>query len=371
MSAISAANIANKGAVGGGPSAPGGGAAANVWDPRLSYPMMSHMNALALPNMLSLQQQYAQQHPGLAGRGYNLDANMLLANAAGGIGHSILNGLDQRKSRHIKSPAQLKALKFFFQTNTRPSKDDIRKLTKDTQLPHQEVTRWFRNERHKEKKQQEAKNEAIQGHLKGNPHPHANVHLLPPHMQHLAAQARHMQQFGGLGKRKRGSGDGTAGEETGSEGGDEGLHPGMYGNAPPERMAAIQTFLSHLADPSEIDVAEKALEAKRQALGLLHGGEGGEGGAGGEGGHMSNGGANPEGMWQLLQQQFGSLGKKPPGSDAAAAAAGQQQQQQLDPNLIHGLTSVFAKHPEYLREIAKNLQQQQQEQQQQQQQQQH
>jgi len=354
MSAISAANIANKGAAaaaaaGGG--APAGGAGGGVWDPRMAYPMMSHMNALTLPNMLSLQQQYAQQHPGLAGRQYNLDAtNMLLANAAS---HNLLNGLDARKSRHIKSPGQLKQLKLFFQTNQRPSKDDIRKLTKDTGLPHQEVTRWFRNERHKEKKQQEAKNEAIQGHIKGQPQaPHTHLQGLPAHMQHLMHLQHPAAAAGRLGKRKR------EGEDTGSEGGDEGLHPGMYGNSPAQRTAAIQTFLSHLADPTEIDVADKALEAKRQALGIDHVPQL----------PLANGGgpANPEGTWQLLQQQFGSADKrKPPqgGKEAvSAAAAAAQQAGQLDPNLIRGLTQVFAKHGDYLREVAKNLGQQQQQQ---------
>ena len=192
------------GAAGGAAGA--GGATGLNWDPRLSYPMMTHMNTLnamsSMPNLLSLQQQYGQ--PSLAGRGYNLDASMLLGSAA--AGGSLLGGLDQRKSRHIKSPGQLKTLKIFFQTNQRPSKEDIRKLVKDTGLPHQEVTRWFRNERHKEKKQQEAKQEAIQGHIKGNggqmqhqmqqQHPgmppHMNVHLLHPGMP----QHQQMQQAG-------------------------------------------------------------------------------------------------------------------------------------------------------------------------------
>ena len=175
MSAISAANYAKNGVGGGGAgagglnpssllSSAGGGGATSTgpvqWDPRLSYPTMMYMNNLnamnSMPNLLALQQQQQRtlQH---GAAGYMLDPNMLT-----GVANGQNMGLDSRKSRHIKSPTQLKTLKLFFQTNQRPTKEEIRKLVKETSLPHQEVTRWFRNERHKEKKSQEAKMEAIQ-----------------------------------------------------------------------------------------------------------------------------------------------------------------------------------------------------------------
>lgn len=66
-----------------------------------------------------------------------------------------------RRARHIKTPQQLKQLKAFYINVPRPSKDDIKQLTMETGLPPPEITRWFRNERHKEKKTREAMCEAI------------------------------------------------------------------------------------------------------------------------------------------------------------------------------------------------------------------
>lgn len=264
-------------------------------------------------------------------------------------------------------------LKLFFQTNQRPSKEDIRKLVKDTNLPHQEVTRWFRNERHKEKKQQEAKQEAIQGHLKGNGGPNMG----PPHMQGPPGHPGHMGHPGHPGhmlqqqqqhhkshKRKRGDGD--DGSETGSEGPEEGLHAGVFGPAPQQRMAAIHTFLSSLADPGEVEAAEKVLEAKRISMGaepLLP-----------QLPQLGGGLQSPEHTWQLLQHSFMSkaeqeakrrkmqqMQQQQGGKSAAeqavnaAAAAAASGAGGLEPSMIHGLTQVFAKHPDYLKEINKNL----------------
>jgi hypothetical protein len=128
---------------------------------------MNNLNAMnSMPNLLALQQQQQRSMQGQGGNGgYMLgDPNGMLG---GGMSGNQL-GLDARKSRHIKSPTQLKALKQFFMTNQRPTKEEIRRLVKETNLPHQEVTRWFRNERHKEKKSNEAKMEAIHSHIKAS-----------------------------------------------------------------------------------------------------------------------------------------------------------------------------------------------------------
>jgi hypothetical protein len=62
--------------------------------------------------------------------------------------------------RHLKSPHQMRQLKLYFATNKRPDKEECRKLVKQTELPYKEVQRWFRNERHKDKKAAETKQEA-------------------------------------------------------------------------------------------------------------------------------------------------------------------------------------------------------------------
>ena len=180
-------------------------------------------------------------------------------------------------------------------------------------------------------------------------------------------QQQHVQQQQNKQKRKRESGNGSDGSETGSEGPDDGLHGGMgYGNNPAQRMGAIHSLLASLSDPAEIEAAEKVLESKRISMG-------------GEGGipllPQLGGGAQPsaENTWQVLQQVFsqkggeaeakrrkaagGMAGNKSAVEAAAAAAAAAGPLAGLDPTMIHGLTQVFAKHPEYLKEINKNLQQ--------------
>lgn len=364
MSAISAANYAKQG----GAAAPGvnpalmgqaaagqsaSGAPSVTWDPRLSYPTMMYMNNLnamnSMPNLLALQQQQRSMQSQQGGGGYMLgDPNGMLG---GGMAGNQL-GLDARKSRHIKSPTQLKTLKIFFQTNQRPTKEEIRKLVKETNLPHQEVTRWFRNERHKEKKSSEAKMEAIQGHVKMQGHPgmHQQQHGHNQHMQH-------QQQHGMKMKRKRE--DGSDGEsDTGSEGEHHGRMSGFgLGNVnPPQRVAFIQSFIASLSDPTELEAAEKTLEAKRAALGIQA---------------NSNDGQNTplvtDAAWVVLQQQFHTahlkgedakrrkLGGKDAQGAAAAASSVNSMINGMDASMISGLTQMFAKHPEYLKEVQKNL----------------
>jgi hypothetical protein len=89
----------------------------------------------------------------------------------------------RKPGRHIKSPQQLRILKQFFANNIRPTKSDVKGLVAETGLPHNEVTRWFRNERHKEKKSQEQKNEgkseAIQRLANHQHQAHASLLPLP------------------------------------------------------------------------------------------------------------------------------------------------------------------------------------------------
>ena len=56
------------------------------------------------------------------------------------------------RERRLKSLSQLVVLKNFYALHPRVSKEQVRKLITQTGLTHREVTRWFRNERHKEKK---------------------------------------------------------------------------------------------------------------------------------------------------------------------------------------------------------------------------
>jgi hypothetical protein len=56
------------------------------------------------------------------------------------------------RERRLKSLSQLVILKNYYALHPRVSKEQVRKLISQTGLTHREVTRWFRNERHKEKK---------------------------------------------------------------------------------------------------------------------------------------------------------------------------------------------------------------------------
>jgi len=51
----------------------------------------------------------------------------------------------------------MKILKHHFAINCKPGKDEMKKLMKETKCSYNEVCRWFRNERHKEKKVREGK----------------------------------------------------------------------------------------------------------------------------------------------------------------------------------------------------------------------
>jgi hypothetical protein len=84
------------------------------------------------------------------------------------------------------------------------------------------------------------------------------MQMLQQQQQQLQQQQhQHMQHK--LPKRKRDDGN----DDTGSEGEGGELHPGIYGNAPPQRMAAIQTFLAGLSDPHELEAAQKVRGAAR------------------------------------------------------------------------------------------------------------
>jgi len=61
---------------------------------------------------------------------------------------------DAHPRRRLKSAQQLSVLQTFFDTNTKPSKEEINELADTTALSFQEIQRWFRNERHKHKKAQ-------------------------------------------------------------------------------------------------------------------------------------------------------------------------------------------------------------------------
>ena len=59
---------------------------------------------------------------------------------------------EERKARHIKTPQQMRVLKVAYALNSKPGKEEMKSLMKDTKCSYNEVCRWFRNERHKEKK---------------------------------------------------------------------------------------------------------------------------------------------------------------------------------------------------------------------------
>ena len=59
---------------------------------------------------------------------------------------------DERKARHIKTPQQMRVLKGSYTINPKPGKEEMKALMKETRCSYNEVCRWFRNERHKEKK---------------------------------------------------------------------------------------------------------------------------------------------------------------------------------------------------------------------------
>jgi hypothetical protein len=72
----------------------------------------------------------------------------------------------------------------------------------------------------------------------------------------------------------------------------------------------------------------------------------------------------PDHAWQVLLQQFGGIKaaqdadakrRKVQHVSAAAAAASPSPTGGLDANVLQGLTQVFAKHPDYLKEINKQL----------------
>ena len=216
---------------------------------------------------------------------------------------------------------------------------------------------------------QEAKQEAIQGHIKGNApmhqqqHPgmHPNMMVnMPPHLmqqqqQHMQQQQQQQQQPNKQNKRKRGGDD--DGSDTGSENGEDAFQRMLHD--PTQRFAAVQSLLANMTDPNEIAAAEKVLEEKRLAMG-------------GEAGvpllpALQGAASSPDGAWNVLQQVFAPKddskrrkGNKTPSDVAAAAAAAGAAGGNggINPEMLHGLTAAFAKHPEYLKEINKNLSQQ-------------
>lgn len=195
---------------------------------------------------------------------------------------------------------------------------------KETGLPHPEVTRWFRNERHKEKKANEAKAEAL-GHVKNQ----ANL-------QHINSQFPGMAHMQAMKKRKREDGS----EET-DDGEDQFGHMLNSMGGPQQRIQFIQSFMASLSDPAELDAATQTLDARRLALGVL--------------GSEPNPNAAPDAMWHILQQTFHAAAVKLEGPDAKRRKVTNKEGQEMDAAVVGGLTQMLAKHPEYFREVQKNL----------------
>src|ERR1700682_4997699 len=61
----------------------------------------------------------------------------------------------------MKTAMQSKILKAFYYKQPRPTRVDCEALVNLTSLPYHEISRWFRNERHKDKKSREGKDAAI------------------------------------------------------------------------------------------------------------------------------------------------------------------------------------------------------------------
>lgn len=61
---------------------------------------------------------------------------------------------NRKRKRRKKSAQQIQVLREYFAVNPKPNKAAAHKLANMVQLSYQEVTRWFRNERHKTKKEQ-------------------------------------------------------------------------------------------------------------------------------------------------------------------------------------------------------------------------
>lgn len=106
----------------------------------------------------------------------NYNNNNALTNNSGCIAMSDIDNIDNDTAddegtgenrvitaggRKMKTGMQSKILKAFYTKQQRPSKDDVQALVNLSALPYHEISRWFRNERHKDKKSREAKTAAL------------------------------------------------------------------------------------------------------------------------------------------------------------------------------------------------------------------
>jgi len=104
------------------------------------------LNTLGNPHSLGLQ-QFMQSLQGFQA----LDPSKLNALNAAAMAQFESN---RKRKRRKKSAQQIQVLREYFAVNPKPNKAAAHKLANMVQLSYQEVTRWFRNERHKTKKEQ-------------------------------------------------------------------------------------------------------------------------------------------------------------------------------------------------------------------------
>jgi len=104
------------------------------------------LNTLGNPHSLGLQ-QFMQSLQGFQA----LDPSKLSALNAAAMAQFESN---RKRKRRKKSAQQIQVLREYFAVNPKPNKAAAHKLANMVQLSYQEVTRWFRNERHKTKKEQ-------------------------------------------------------------------------------------------------------------------------------------------------------------------------------------------------------------------------
>jgi len=127
------------------------------------YNLDNHRQQFYAANQHFMNQQQQVQVPGMFIPGGHTTTTPFIPG-----GHTAPSKSD-RKSRNTKSSEQRKFLKFEFNQDSRPTKERSTQIARTIRLADKDVKRWFRNERHKEKKAEELRAAAISSMFQGNP----------------------------------------------------------------------------------------------------------------------------------------------------------------------------------------------------------
>lgn len=113
-----------------------------------TQPLIQSINSSFMSILESMNNRFGMIHP--THPPFNQSLNQLMNQSM--VQTAAIQSAKHRRSRHIKTNHAMRLLQQSFVENSKPSKDAMRSMTQSTGCTYADICRWFRNKRHKVKK---------------------------------------------------------------------------------------------------------------------------------------------------------------------------------------------------------------------------